>query len=527
MIKFIQKQLDISLIKTSMMFALIYMLMFNMSVILYKYGYYKASFFSAIFELLKQFIYAYIAAFVFFFGLSIHRVLFIVGSIFLFLTGAIASYYLFYLGIAPTGKMMPAIYGSQMSEISELVSTRISIWIIFSLSICIFGIKHFNPQTTKSFFLKILMAVCLFLAINNIISPQFKVLKTYFPIQYLHNSYVYFFGNKDYVRQDISKIFNFKIKNEADDITAVLIIGESARYSNFGINGYERNTTPNIEKIGNLFSFQGHSCENITHLSVACLLSRHNEADLDKAKSETGLLSVLTNLGYNTTWVSTQSIMKYYTQNESTIYDEVNFSLIPGGSVLYAMNAHDELMLPYIEKLIEQEGKNFITAQLSGSHWNYASRYPEEFTKFTPVQKKNAKIDQSSCSREELINSYDNSILYTDFFLASVIKLLQNKNAFLIFVSDHAESLGEDGRLGHGAEFAPEQRDIPFMIWFSDSFKQNYPDLVDSVNSYKGQIISHDYVFHSVLDCLGIESNILEKNYSLCSPKKTKNNIIL
>jgi len=113
------------------------------------------------------------------------------------------------------------------------------------------------------------------------------------------------------------------------------------------------------------------------------------------------------------------------------------------------------------------------------------------------------------------------------FFLASVIKLLQNKNSFLIFVSDHAESLGEDGRLGHGAEFAPEQRDIPFMIWFSDSFKQNYPDLVDSVNSYKGQIISHDYVFHSVLDCLGIESNILEKNYSLCSPKKTKNNIIL
>lgn len=520
MIKFIQKQLDMPLIKTALIFALIYGLMFNTSVVLYKYEYYQASFFSAVFELLKQFIYAYIATFVFFMGLAIHRILFIAGSVFLFLTGGVASYYLFYFGIAPTEKMMPAIYGTEMSEISELISATIIIWVIFSLSICIFGIKHFNPQTTKSFCSRILMALCLFLAINNIVSPQFKVLKTYFPIQYLHNSYVYFFGSKDHVRLDISKKFDFKITNNNDDIVGILVIGESARYSNFGINGYERDTTPLLEKIDNLFSFQGHSCENITHLSVACLLSRHDEQNLDKTKSETGVLSVLTSLGYDTTWISTQSINKYYAKNENTLYDEVKFSLIPGGSILYAMNAHDGLMLPYIEKRLERKGKKFITVQLSGSHWNYAERYPEEFTKFKPVQKKNAKLDQASCDREELINSYDNSILYTDFFLASLIKLLENKNAFLIFASDHAESLGENGRLGHGSEFAPEQRDIPFMIWFSAGFEQSYPDLVNSVNSHKGQIIAHDYIFHSVLHCLGIESEIIDLNYSLCSSKK-------
>jgi glucan phosphoethanolaminetransferase (alkaline phosphatase superfamily) len=523
MIKFTQKQLDISLVKAALMFALIYMLMFNTSVMLHKYEYYQASFFSAIFELLKQFIYAYITTLVFFFGLAIHRALFIIGSIFLFLTGAAASYYLFYLGVAPTEKMMPAIYGTEMSEISELIGTRIIIWVIFSLSICIFGIKHFNPQTTKSFFSRIIMALCLFLSINNIIAPQFKVLKTYLPIQYLHNSYIYFFGSKDHVRQDISKKFDFKVINDNDNITGVLVIGESARYSNFGINGYERDTTPNLGTIDNLFSFHGHSCENVTHLAVACLLSRHNEQTLDKVKSETGFLSVLTNLGYDTTWISTQSISKYYAQNENTLYDEVNFSLIPGGSLLYAMNSHDGLMLPYIDKLLQkQEGKQFITVHMSGSHWNYAERYPEEFAQFLPTQKKNSytKLDQASCNREELVNSYDNSILYTDFFLSSLINLLKNKNAFLIFASDHAESLGESGRLGHGAEFAPEQRDIPFMIWFSDSFKQNYPELVASVNSHKDHIISHDYIFHSVLHCLGIESEILDLNYSLCSSKK-------
>ena len=390
MIKSIQKQLDVSLVSTALTFALIYCLMFNTSVVLYKYEYYQVSFVSAVFELLKQFIYTYIATFIFFFGLAIHRLIFIIGSIFLFFTGAIASYYLFYLGVAPTEKMMPAIYGTEISEISELISTRVIIWIIFSLSICIFGIKHFNPQTTKSFFSRMLTALCLFVAINNIISPQFKILKSYFPLQYLHNSYVYFFGNKGHVRQDISKKFSFQIINNKEDIAGVLVIGESARYSNFGINGYERDTTPNLKKINNLYSFEGRSCDNTTHLSIACLFSRHSEQNIDKVKSETGFLSVLTALGYDTTWISTQSISGYY-ESTSTLYDEVKFSIIPGGSLLYSMNSHDGLMLPYIEKLLEKQGRQFITFQLSGSHWNYASRYPEEFTKFNPTQKKMLK----------------------------------------------------------------------------------------------------------------------------------------
>jgi glucan phosphoethanolaminetransferase (alkaline phosphatase superfamily) len=390
MIKSIQKQLDVSLVSTALTFALIYCLMFNTSVVLYKYEYYQVSFVSAVFELLKQFIYTYIATFIFFFGLAIHRLIFIIGSIFLFFTGAIASYYLFYLGVAPTEKMMPAIYGTEISEISELISTRVIIWIIFSLSICIFGIKHFNPQTTKSFFSRMLTALCLFVAINNIISPQFKILKSYFPIQYLHNSYVYFFGNKDHVRQDISKKFSFQIINNKEDIAGVLVIGESARYSNFGINGYERDTTPNLKKINNLYSFEGRSCDNTTHLSISCLFSRHSEQNIDKVKSETRFLSVLTALGYDTTWISTQSISGYY-ESTSTLYDEVKFSIIPGGSLLYSMNSHDGLMLPYIEKLLEKQGRQFITVQLSGSHWNYASRYPKEFTKFNPTQKKMLK----------------------------------------------------------------------------------------------------------------------------------------
>ncbi len=522
MIKFLKTQFDIELIKNALIFALIYCVMFNISVVLHKAQYYQTSFFLVFFDLIKDFFYIYVATFVFFFGISIHRIVFIIGSIFFFVTGAIASYYLFYFGVAPTAQMMPAIYGTEISEISELVSIRIVIWILFSLFVCIFSIKHFNPQTTKSFFAKILMALCLFLLADNIISPSFRILKEYFPIQYLHNSYVYFFGSEENRRRDISKNFEFKSNNTADDVVGVLVIGESARYSNFGINGYGRDTTPNLSKIDNLFSFRGHSCANVTYLSVPGLLSRHNEENIDLSQNETGLLSVLTSLGYDTSWISTQSLIKYYSNKENTLYDEVNFELTPGGSLLYRMNAHDCEMLPFIEKRLENVGNKFLTIQLSGSHWNYASRYPAEFKKFTPVQNDYAKVDQASCTTEELINSYDNSILYTDFFLSNLIDLLKDKNAFLIFASDHAESLGEEGRFGHGGECAPEQRDIPFIFWFSEIFKQTHPKLTQALNSRKNLIISHDYIFHTILDCLDIESEIVDTNYSLCS-RPTKN----
>lgn len=512
---------DFKTLKNALIFALIYSLLFNSAVILHKYQYLQASFLNAIAELLKQYIYSYIALFVIFLGLALYRSLFIFGSIFLFLTGAVSSYYLFYLGVAPTEKMMPAIYGAEANEISELISVKLIIWLSSILIIFFLAIKQFSPQTPKGFVAKIISVICLFLAINNVISPEFRVLKTFFPIQYLHNSYVYFFGTAREKRADISENFKFEMTNHDKEIIGVLVIGESLRYANLGINGYHRDTTPRLGNIDNLLSFKGRSCENVTHLSVACLLSRHPEPNLALAKSETGFLSILTKLGYKTAWISTQSLNKYYDKNESTLYDEVGFTILPGGSALYGMNAHDGVMLPFISKFLEFEGQKFLTIQMSGSHWNYAERYPEAFAKFLPVQNKYTKIDQSGCTREELINSYDNSVLYTDFFLASLMDLLKNKKAFLIFASDHAESLGEGGRLGHGAEFAPEQREIPIMMWFSDSFISSYPTLASAAKQHYLQdiTITHDYIFHTVLNCLGISGEIIDPDHSLCNFK--------
>ena len=156
MFKFIQRHLDTTLLRSCLVFALIYCVLFNSAVFIYKFEYYQADILTAILELVKDFIYIAITLFVFFFGLSLHRMLFVVGSLLLFITGALASYYLFFFSIAPTPTMMPALFGTHLTEIYELVSARIIVWVIFSIGICLYSIKHFNIQTTKMFLTHIL-----------------------------------------------------------------------------------------------------------------------------------------------------------------------------------------------------------------------------------------------------------------------------------------------------------------------------------------------------------------------------------
>ena len=518
MLKFLRKHIDFNLIKISLCFALIHCTLFNSAVLIHKFGYVNSGYIIGILEIIKDFIYDVITLFVIFFALSIHRVVFILGSLFLFITGALASYYLFFFSISLTQTMMPSIYGTNLTEVSELISSRLIVWLTFSVSICIYSICHFKIQTTKIFFSKILSAVCLLITISNIINPKYSYLKTSFPLQYLHNSYVYFFGElKEYVREDLTEKFSFTDSGD-EDVIGVLIVGESARYGNFGINGYERDTTPNLSKIDNLASFKAHSCASATYLAVPCMLSRYGEKDIGLINSETSVLSVFTKLNYDTALFGTQSVTKYFKrQIGGTFYDDVDFHIIPGSTVLILPNSRDGQLLEYLKKNISSERKKFIVLHTTGSHWNYANRYPDEFTKFKPDLMKKKTVDPSSCDRQELINSYDNSIFYTDFFISSVIEILKDRKAVVIYSSDHGESLGENGKLSHGSEeYVKEQREVPLMIWFSDKYKADNLQKWEAVESKKGLEISHDYIYHTILDCLNIESNSVDKSLSLC-----------
>jgi glucan phosphoethanolaminetransferase (alkaline phosphatase superfamily) len=199
------------------------------------------------------------------------------------------------------------------------------------------------------------------------------------------------------------------------------------------------------------------------------------------------------------------------------LYDEPQISIIPGGSALYKMNTHDGVMLPYLDNVLAKPKKQFIVIHTSGSHWNYAARYPSEFEIFKPGCKDiSTQTDQPGCGEPGLTNSYDNSIIYTDYILSQIIKRLGDKNAFLIYASDHAESLGENGIYGHGTHMVPEQLTITFIFWASDKFISHHPNLLETLSRKTKENLNHDYIFHSALDCIGIASSIIDSSLSLC-----------
>ena len=192
MVKFIKQRLDIDAIRLASVLALLYFTLFNSAVLIYKFTSYKATIFSSLFKLGKESIFVCIALFIIFLGLTIYRKLFIFSAIFLFLTGALASYALYMHGVIATEKILSEFYKSSFSGITGLLSIRLLVWLVFCSGVLFYSLKYFRPSKNESgFLMKLISAVCLLVTVNNIISPQLALLGDYFPLQYLHSNYMY------------------------------------------------------------------------------------------------------------------------------------------------------------------------------------------------------------------------------------------------------------------------------------------------------------------------------------------------
>lgn len=241
-------QSDISTIKSAMVLALGYFVLFDTSILLYKYSYYKGGAELAFLELLKESLYVYVMLTFSFIGFSINNVLFKVYALFLYSTGALASYFVYTIKVLPSKQIVKAFFDVESVEAYELVSIKLVIWVILSIWACIYLLKKFNPKQNSNKFSIVVMFMLFILSIANIITPFYRVFTTYLPINYLNNSYHYFlerFSNAD--RLDITKENRFT-NGENDNLLAILVIGESASARNFALAGYERDTNPLLIK---------------------------------------------------------------------------------------------------------------------------------------------------------------------------------------------------------------------------------------------------------------------------------------
>ncbi|MBJ2347809.1 MULTISPECIES: phosphoethanolamine transferase [Pseudomonas] len=300
----------------------------------------------------------------------------------------------------------------------------------------------------------------------------------------------------------------------------VLVVGESARAENFGILGYHRDTTPQLDKEAGLIAFTDvHSCGTETAVSVPCMFSNMGRKNYDasKAKNEEGLLDVLKRAGLEVIWRDNQSGCKG-TCDRVTLQDVSN---LKDPSLCANSECRDEILLQGLQHFIDTLDKDTVLVlHQMGSHGpEYFKRYPKEYEHFTPVCESNAL---NNCSRESIVNGYDNTLVYTDHVLSMLIDLLranQDKvDTAMLYLSDHGESLGEYNLFLHGTPYmlAPEQqKHVAMLAWFSDSYQKSFSVDTHCLQMSRDKPLSQDNLFHSMLGLLEVNSKVYNQDLDM------------
>lgn len=325
------------------------------------------------------------------------------------------------------------------------------------------------------------------------------------PWSYIVNTGRYI-SHKRHQNKEQIKLPDATLKNH-DKAVMVLVIGESARQANFSLYDYERNTNPMLSEVERLKIYKATSVATYTTAGVKAILE-HKESNklyeiLPNYLFRTGEIDVIWR---TTNWGEpTVSIDKYMTEKELKQYCNGAYC------------AYDEILLSGLREQILESDKDkvLVVLHMSTSHGpTYYKKYPEPFNHFTPVC---TSVELDKCTQSELINAYDNTILYTDYILATLIKELETLEGYhtsMLFVSDHGESLGEKNLYMHGVpmSIAPrEQYEIPFLLWASDP----------SIRWKEEKEVTQHHVFHTVLDLLDVTSPIYNPSKSLLSPSST------
>jgi glucan phosphoethanolaminetransferase (alkaline phosphatase superfamily) len=295
------------------------------------------------------------------------------------------------------------------------------------------------------------------------------------------------------------------------DVTAVLVIGEAARADHFSLNGYGRQTNPELERLPVVSFRDVTACADKTHLAVPCILTRRAVPSADDLVGESSFIRVFSAAGFDTAWISNA---RRYNPNDTVataIAGEARRSWM--SRERYVPATDGTLEAPFAATLAR--APQLIVLHTRGSHWEYAMRSDAAHRVFRPVC--TASV-QWHCDGATLVNAYDDSIVYTDAFLAGLIRRLAARNAFLIYVSDHGESLGEDGYFGHGQGVRrPEQLHVPMLFWASEAWRSRHPERLEAVRRHAPLALGQAVVFHSMLDCAGVSSPALDRRKSICT----------
>ena len=426
-----------------------------------------------------------------------------------FIVSATAVYFVNSYGVIIDGTMIGNVLNTNYAEAAGFISLKLLVYVIvLGVIPGIIIIKAKIIYVTFKRFLLITSACLLFILIVAFANSKNwlwvdKNSKTLgglaMPWSYTVNLSL-FFVHKHQENEKEILLPDATIKDNQKSVV-VLVIGESARSGNFSLYGYTKNTNPLLSKTPGVFHFNATSCATYTTAGVKCILEHKNTGELYEILPNYLYRNGVEVVWRTTNWGEPPVHIKNYLNKEALKKE------CKGDGCDY-----DEVLLNNLKEQIAASTKSkvLIILHTSISHGpEYSKKYPPQFETFKPVCN---SVELAKCSNRELVNAYDNTIVYTDYILYNVIedlKQLKEYKSAMIFVSDHGESLGEKNLYMHGLplSLAPkEQYDIPFIVWTSDS----------SLKQLKtGNSLSQNYVFHSVLNYLGIQSPVYKEELNI------------
>ena len=306
----------------------------------------------------------------------------------------------------------------------------------------------------------------------------------------------------------------------------VLVIGESSRFDRWGLNGYRRDTNPLLKEKTRLVSLSNViTAVSATRQAVPVLLSRKPAIQsFQDGFSETSVLSAFKEAGFKTYWVSNQMSYGKFDTVISVMAKEADAVVFLNLGELTTTPSLDEAMLAPLQSAIADPApKKLIVLHTLGSHWNYSLRHPKQFDKWKPSLFGVFNPTYTDLKiKEEMNNSYDNSILYTDWFLAQVIGTLEASVPLssLMYISDHGQTLydGSCDRAFHGHNYDFEFH-VPAFVWYSERYGATYPDKIKQLTKNRHARLSTENVFHSLTDMGDIQFPSEQREWSFFSSK--------
>lgn len=442
--------------------------------------------------------------------LSLNKYLYAIFLPFLAIVAATTAFFVWQIDVSINSALIESILHTNANEAADVITPLL---IVYVLIIFIFSVLsvfwRFGLKLKKRGFICLAFCVVVGAAVfstTEFVRPQTLLAR---------NPFSFYVATKDFLNdQREMSAERLMVGSGAvcteDSLITILIIGESLRADHLQMNGYHRTTMPYMEERA-VFSLP-HVFSPYTHtsMSINYFLTRAEEGSLEPIENESSFIDLFNESGFYSAWIANQNPIapfRFFINESDTVYINKPHLSDYSNTTKYDL----DLFSPFKDIIGLNYPKTFVVLHLHGNHWWYNSNLPPDFVHFTPIlDSKRLSTD----NRERMINSYDNVTLATDYLIEQLLKEVEDKKVLLIFLSDHGESFGEEGKWLHANNMPAEQNPACF-IWLSESYKNKFPEMVTALQQNYKKEIDTSFLFHTITNGSKIESHYIDNRLNL------------